>query len=219
MKNITFVFALVISAALVLTTSGCKHSGVNKKPIPGITHVPGEDVSSGSMPNGQDTGIIPTTVHSGDTSTIPVEIKPEASGTNGEYGFNASKWDPKFTGPHTENRDIFAAYTVYFELDSSVIRSGEDSKLENIAKYFATNTKDVLMVEGHCDERGTEQYNTALGDRRALAVREYLIKLGVESGRIRTVSYGESRPVDPGHNEEAWKKNRRGVSVLFQPIE
>jgi len=117
-----------------------------------------------------------------------------------------------------EDPNIFAPYTVYFELDSSVIRSDEGPKLENIAQYFATNKTDVLMVEGHCDERGTEQYNMALGDRRALAVREYLIKLGVENTRIRTVSYGESRPVDPRHNEAAWKKNRRGFSLLYKAV-
>jgi len=65
------------------------------------------------------------------------------------------------------------------------------------------------VVEGHCDERGTQEYNMALGERRALAVRDYLINLGVPGQNLLTISYGEERPVDPGHNEAAWAKNRR----------
>ena len=72
-------------------------------------------------------------------------------------------------------------------------------------------------MEGNCDERGTEKYNLSLGERRALAVREYLANLGVDSRRVVTVTYGAAKPVDPGHNESAWKKNRRGELILLTP--
>ena len=72
----------------------------------------------------------------------------------------------------------------------------------------------VITIEGHADERGTAEYNLALGERRASAVREYLVSLGVDSQRIRIVSYGEEQPADPGHTEAAWAKNRRAVSVI-----
>ena len=78
-------------------------------------------------------------------------------------------------------------------------------------------TTDALTVEGNCDERGTEQYNISLGDKRALAVREYLANLGVDPQRIHTVSLGESKPVDPGHDESAHAKNRRAEFILLTP--
>ena len=72
-------------------------------------------------------------------------------------------------------------------------------------------------MDGHCDERGTEEYNRSLGERRALAVREHLIRLGIAPERVRTLSWGEDRPVDTGHNEEAWQKNRRAEFILLKP--
>ena len=73
------------------------------------------------------------------------------------------------------------------------------------------------MIEGHCDERGTEEYNLGLGDKRANAARDFLVSLGVPADRIQTISYGEERPFDPGHAEEAWAKNRRAHFVLAKP--
>jgi len=224
---------MAIGAALILTASGCRHTGVGQNPILGNTRVPGKQEAiseSGSKDNGRSAAQRPPVRPTQSPIFTPVspeppvitltqsETPPSAAtpGTNLDFEGSA-KYDGVFQN-HTEDPNIFAPYTVYFELDSSVIRSDEGPKLENIAQYFATNKTDVLMVEGHCDERGTEQYNMALGDRRALAVREYLIKLGVENTRIRTVSYGESRPVDPRHNEAAWKKNRRGFSLLYKAV-
>ena len=74
-----------------------------------------------------------------------------------------------------------------------------------------------LLIEGNCDERGTEEYNRALGERRALAAREALAKLGIDPMRIRTISYGKDKPADPGHDEAAWAKNRRDDFVLLHP--
>jgi peptidoglycan-associated lipoprotein len=76
------------------------------------------------------------------------------------------------------------------------------------------NSQEKIVIEGHCDERGTAEYNIALGERRAKSVKRYLINLGVDSSQLSTISYGEERPADPGHNEAAWAKNRRAEFVI-----
>ncbi|HUJ09624.1 MAG TPA: OmpA family protein [Verrucomicrobiae bacterium] len=102
---------------------------------------------------------------------------------------------------------------VYFDYDSARIKPSEDSKLEAVATYMKSNP-GKLVIEGYCDERGTAEYNRALGERRALAAREQLIKLGVDPSRMSTISYGKDRPVDLGHDEAAWAKNRRDEFVV-----
>lgn len=105
-------------------------------------------------------------------------------------------------------RDAFFAY------DASTLSSDAQDALTTSANFLKKHPEYNLLIEGHCDERGTEQYNLALGDRRAQTAKDYLATLGVETGRMRTVSYGEERPFDAGHNEEAWAKNRRDHLVL-----
>jgi peptidoglycan-associated lipoprotein len=107
--------------------------------------------------------------------------------------------------------------TVYFDFDSATIKKIEDKKLEDVAAYLKSHQADALRVEGNCDERGTERYNLSLGERRALAVREYLAILGVDPRRIVTVSYGALKPAVQGHDESAWSKNRRDDFVLLLP--
>ncbi|HEY2323203.1 MAG TPA: peptidoglycan-associated lipoprotein Pal [Thermoanaerobaculia bacterium] len=102
----------------------------------------------------------------------------------------------------------------FFNYDESTLSADAQSALQTSASWLKKNPQYNLLVEGHCDERGTEQYNLALGDRRANTAKEYLTTLGVDASRIRTVSYGEERPFDPGHDESAWAKNRRDHLVL-----
>jgi peptidoglycan-associated lipoprotein len=115
------------------------------------------------------------------------------------------------------DRDKLASYAVYFKFDSSVIEETERPKLASVAQMLASDPNVKLLIEGHCDERGTEEYNRSLGERRALALREALAKLGVDAGRIRTISYGKDQPSDPGHDETSWAKNRRGQFDLCTP--
>lgn len=98
---------------------------------------------------------------------------------------------------------------IYFEYDKSRIRQADYPTLNKIGKWLKKNPDKDIMIEGHCDERGSSEYNMALGEQRALSARRYLISLGVDSAGLHTVSYGEEKPVDPGHNESAWAKNRR----------
>lgn len=104
--------------------------------------------------------------------------------------------------------------TIYFAYDSSTLDSSTKSTLQGNADFLAKNTKVDIQIEGHADERGGRQYNLALGERRAKAVRDYLIALGVESKRITTISYGNERSVAEGHDESAWSKNRRANFVI-----
>lgn len=108
----------------------------------------------------------------------------------------------------------FHVETVYFAFDSSNLSSESQAKLNNLADHLQKNASVTVQIEGHCDERGTVQYNLALGERRALAVKGFLTNLGVGDNRITTISYGEEKPVDVGHDESAWSKNRRAEFVL-----
>ncbi len=105
---------------------------------------------------------------------------------------------------------------VLFGFDSSQIVDTERAKLEDVARHMRRNPNARLIVEGHCDERGSREYNLSLGERRALAARAYLIGLGITGDRIQTRSYGSERPVAFGHHEEAWRQNRRAEFVIVQ---
>jgi len=104
--------------------------------------------------------------------------------------------------------------TVYFGFDSAELSSKAQATLDRQAAFLNVNPALVVIVEGHADERGTREYNLALGDRRATAVRDYLLAKGLNSARIRTVSYGKERPAVSGSNEDSWEKNRRAATVL-----
>jgi peptidoglycan-associated lipoprotein len=103
---------------------------------------------------------------------------------------------------------------INFDFDSSAI--GPDArKILNVnADFFSKNKVSAVVVEGHCDERGTAEYNMALGQRRAQETKKYLVNLGINESKITTISYGEERPLDTGNNEEAWAKNRRAHFVV-----
>jgi peptidoglycan-associated lipoprotein len=145
----------------------------------------------------------------------PIQPQPGPGETN-----NANIPFPTEYPNHTnwvENADQFKANTVHFAFDSSVIRSADKSKVAAVADYLKQNPQAAVRVEGNCDERGTEEYNRSLGERRALAAREELVGLGITPDRVDTLSYGEDKPVDPGHNESAWKQNRRDDFILLTP--
>ncbi len=103
---------------------------------------------------------------------------------------------------------------VLFEFDSSVLSAQARQTLEGQATWLKTYPNVRLVLEGHCDERGTREYNLALGERRAAAAKNYLIALGVEEARLSTISYGKERPYALGHDDDAWSENRRAVSIV-----
>ncbi|NTU58931.1 MAG: peptidoglycan-associated lipoprotein Pal [Chlorobiaceae bacterium] len=98
---------------------------------------------------------------------------------------------------------------VFFNYDRSELTPSTTAQLKTNANWLAANPGRKVILEGHCDERGTNEYNMALGERRVISAKEYLVSLGIDPSRMKTVTYGEERPFDAGHNEEAWAKNRR----------
>jgi peptidoglycan-associated lipoprotein len=103
---------------------------------------------------------------------------------------------------------------IFFDFDKSNIRPDARETLKADADFLLKNGNSKVVIEGHCDERGTAEYNMALGQRRAQETKNYLVNLGIKELRIKTISYGEERPFDPGHNEDAWAKNRRAHFVV-----
>ena len=103
---------------------------------------------------------------------------------------------------------------VFFDYDRSVVRADGEETLRRQAAFLKSHPDITIAVSGHCDERGTREYNLALGERRANATKNYLVSLGIEPGRISTISFGKERPIVLGHNEAAWAQNRAGVSHI-----
>jgi len=111
-------------------------------------------------------------------------------------------------------KNQFIYEDIYFEFDKSTLLPMAQDTLKKKAEYLYNHTYITAVIEGHCDERGTNEYNLALGDRRAESAKSFLVDLGILPSRLTTVSYGEERPVDPRHNKEAWAKNRRAHFVI-----
>ena len=190
----TKLFNLMMMLGLVLTfaTVGCQKKPYGPTPIPGLTHKPGDD--TGLAPSN------PVDTNGGMSTTTNLTGIPP---TGGHDGWTADPSDP------------LKAQTVYFDYDKSAIKTSEQGKLEDVAAYLKSHSEVALRVEGNCDERGTEEYNRSLGERRALGGREYLVRLGIDPSRIDTVTYGEDKPAETGHNEAAWSKNRRDDFVVL----
>ena len=110
--------------------------------------------------------------------------------------------------------DVVMQEDIYFDFDKSTLTPAAQDNLLRKAEWLRENPDATVTIEGHCDERGTNEYNLALGDRRAESAKAFLGDLGIDPARLTTISYGEERPVDPRHNEEAWAKNRRAHFVV-----
>jgi len=123
-----------------------------------------------------------------------------------------AKKEPGIAGEVFESRLL---KDIHFDFDKYDIRPGDTEILKENAALLMKYPKVKIQVEGHCDERGTSEYNLALGERRANAAKKYLLSLGISTDRISSISYGEEKPLDAGHNEEAWSKNRRGHIVIL----
>jgi len=111
-------------------------------------------------------------------------------------------------------REGFLNEDIHFEFDKSKLLHNAKEILRHKAKWLMAHPDVSVIIEGHCDERGTNEYNMALGDRRVRSAQSFLMDLGIARGRLTTISYGEESPVDPRHNEEAWAKNRRAHFVI-----
>ena len=185
---------LVLALAMTFASTGCKKKPINTTPLPG------QRVGTPLDPNAR--GI-------GDAGTYRPDDKiPNVTG----FTPVNNTWDPDGPGIK-QDREKFAALTVHFAFDSAAIRTSERVKVDSMAAALQTDPSVLLLIEGHCDERGTEEYNRSLGEKRALSLREELVKAGINPDRIHTRSFGEDKPAVQGHDESAWSKNRRGEFI------
>lgn len=120
---------------------------------------------------------------------------------------------PTPTPPPSSSLEL-KSETIYFSYDDYTLTSDSQARLSKIADSLKSSASAAVQIEGHCDERGSIEYNMALGERRAQSVKNYLTQLGVDGARLSTISYGEEKPVVKGHNEAAWSKNRRAEFVV-----
>jgi peptidoglycan-associated lipoprotein len=196
MKLTKFSNLIVLGLALTIVAAGCK-----KRPT-GVTNLPGSKPLVGGP--GTQNGLDSTSgIKSGDLTNVKEGgLSPNAQGMHDGW-----KNDP----------DALRAQTVYFEFDKSAIKASEQPKLDEVANYLRSNANAAVRVEGNCDERGTEEYNRSLGERRALAAREVLVRRGIDPSRVDTITYGEDKPAVQGHDEAAWSKNRRDDFIVLTP--
>jgi peptidoglycan-associated lipoprotein len=151
------------------------------------------------------------TVTPKETTQKAAEVKPEEKITEQRFAKIETKEE---TPKYIEERGLFG--DIQFDYDKYDIRPDAKPILQNVASWLIKNTSAKILVEGHCDERGTNEYNLALGDRRAKAARDYLIALGIASNRIEMLSYGEEKPLCKESAEECWTKNRRVHFVILK---
>jgi peptidoglycan-associated lipoprotein len=197
MKLNKFANLLVIGLVLTVAASGCRKKPVNTTVLPGSPTGHVRDMGPG--------GAIPF--------APPINTGPEVIGNPNEHPSNSRESHQGWP----EDAQALKTDTVYFDFDSSVLKASEKPKVAAVADYLKANSGKAVRVEGNCDERGTEEYNRSLGERRALAVREELIRLGVDPKDADTISYGKDKPAVPGHDEAAWKENRRDDFIVLTP--
>ena len=202
-KNI-WLLLLCVSAALML--SGCK----SKTPPEDLQPVPeaSVDPNNGGPGSVNDTGLDSTR---GDGFGGPGSDGKWVDGASRVGGADPDGWVLADTSGNRLGWPI-----IYFKYDSDVLVAKEADKLNKIAEYLDRYPNLGLLIEGHCDQRGTDEYNRALGERRANAIRAYLANRGLADNRIKTLSFGKDKPAVEGSGEEVWKKNRRGVPVPME---
>ncbi len=155
-----------------------------------------------------------TTGSTKDDSTVT--SSGSGSSSSGSASTSATGSGSAWAGhPLDDPNSLLAKRTVYFDFDESVILDQDRPILDAHAQYLSQNLGAAVTLEGHTDERGTREYNLALGERRAISVRQFMSLLGASSQQLRTVSYGEEQPVALEHNEEAWAQNRR-VEIIYR---
>ena len=199
MKKISKVILPGVAALALVALPACKTNRKKVEPVttpPAVADTTAPDVS---MPTRTDTEVKPAEDFVQEP-TVQQEVMPtEIDALN------------RYVQEKGYVRDAF------FNYDEAQLDDAAQSALQSSATWLrGEGSAYNLLVEGHCDERGTEQYNLALGDRRANTAKDYLVTLGINAGRIRTVSYGEERPFDEGHDDGAWGKNRRAHLVLVR---
>ena len=198
MKLIKISQLMVLGLALTLTAVGCRKHPYDPNTIYGQKHNIAGHGPNDDLGNGRGIAVSP----------------------RGNEAFPKNTGGGPLFDDHTgwiEDHDSLKAQTVYFDFDKSAIKASEVPKVEAVVNYLKSHQNAAVRVEGNCDERGTEEYNRSLGERRALASREKIVAAGIDPKRVDTVSYGQDHPVEAAHNEAAWSKNRRDDFTVLTP--
>ncbi len=148
--------------------------------------------------------------------TGPVSKAPGANATVSEATIPGERPSAGLEKAISEGRTSAPMLPIYFDFDRFNIREDMKTRIEDNAKFLLDHPEIKIEIQGNCDERGTNEYNLALGEKRAKSAQAYLVNMGVSPDRIKTISFGEERPLDPGHNEKAWAKNRRDDFVIIK---
>lgn len=183
------------------------------------TPTPGTEAAPGTVGMGPATGALPGPAPAGAAPGVGAGAAPAAPGPGPAAGPGVAAATgtaiPALPSPK-EFVEIAALKDIFFDFDRYEIRPGDAKILEENARWLKSNANALLLIEGHADERGTNEYNLALGERRAKATRDYLVQLGIDAGRITVISYGEERPVCTERTEACWARNRRAHFLVKQ---
>ena len=196
---------VLLTVTTLLVATGCHSISVDEdltSPVPEANPDP-----TGFNARGGDGFDIPK--NPGDIPGNSNWVDPDKL-NDGKSGADADGWVPV----DPENR--LGMPVIYFAYDSDVLVASETANLDKIAAYLKQHSDLGLLIEGHCDSRGTDEYNRALGERRANAIRAYLAKQGVPDANMKTISYGKDKPAVEGSGDSVWRQNRRGVPVPMQ---
>ena len=220
MKSST-IMAIALCGVLACAVTGCKYD--DDAPIPDDGDIAkstdintdGDALPTDGVTDGKD---VPTADGTDGTGGAGAGANANAAGTD-MSGIQDENGTPATGLPFDQDPNFVrctdvAFEPVYFGFDASNLQQSEMAKIEAVAAHLK-KTDRVVIVEGNCDERGSNEYNLSLGEIRAIAIRDYLVTLGVDPTKIQTKSYGEEKPAVVGHEEGAWSKNRRGEFAVF----
>ncbi len=197
------MMAILCCGALAFAVTGCRY----------------DDADSDSLADSQ-AAVSDVATTDGDSMNAGKDIETENAGGADANAEEASLSD--VTGVPFDQDPNYARCTdvdfapVYFGFDASQLAPTEMAKIEAVAQHLQAQPNRVVIIEGNCDERGSNEYNLSLGELRAIAIRDYLVSLGIDAQRVQTKSYGEEKPAVAGQGEGAWSKNRRGEFAIFQ---
>ena len=208
----SMMMAVAVCGVLAFAVSGCRYDdeGVNPDDVAVSTDVgtDGADVNEDAA--GKD---VATEDAAANANANAAKAGADIDGIKGDDGVPATGLPFDQDPNYTRCTDV-AFEPVYFGFDASNLAPAELAKIEAVAKHLK-QTGRVVIIEGNCDERGSNEYNLSLGEIRAIAIRDYLVTLGVDAQFVQTKSYGEEKPAVVGANEGAWSKNRRGEFAVF----
>ena len=205
------VFALTLCGALAFALVGCKYDDPENAGLASPNDVVTAPVDDGlNAGSGADVATDPNAMNA-------AAVDPNAIDPNADTASLAQATDTPFDQDPNYARCTDVDFApVYFGFDASALAPSEMAKIEAVAQHLTQNPDRVVIVEGNCDERGSNEYNLSLGEQRAISIRNYLLQLEIAPKRVQTKSYGEEKPAVSGTGEAVWSKNRRGEFAVFQ---